>query len=437
MSTARQGISSMEIEHIIAQGVTNAIKAIAVYKARTCVTRDSMNQVARQGTKVVKDVKNKRKWENGYDIKSSQQKSKQKVEEACVAGPNNKRLCQEIAVLQQIIRSIATRKKRMERLIGTLTPAQITLTHKRGKLIAYASRQLKIHKKNYITHDLELGAVVFALKIWRHYLYGTKSVTYTDRKSVRYIFDQKELNMHQKRWIELLSDYKCEIKYHPGKANVMADALSRKERLKPRRNDGQSERTIPTLEDMLRECVMDFGGSWDTHLLLVEFSYNNSYHKSIKCVPFEALYGRKCRSLVIWAEVGESQLIGPEIMHETTEKIMQTKEWLKTTQRVVRFGKKRKLEPRYVGSFEIVECVDSDLQVPLEEIKIDDKLYFLEEPVEIVDRQVKKLKRSWIPIVKVRWDSRRRAEFTWEREDQFKAKYLHLFATSPSPTLVS
>ncbi|GJX43964.1 putative reverse transcriptase domain-containing protein [Tanacetum coccineum] len=94
--------------------------------------------------------------------------------------------------------------------------------------------------------------------------------------------------------------------------------------------DGQSERTIQTLEDMLRACVMDFGGSWDTHLPLIEFSYNNSYHTSIKCAPFEALYGQKCRSLMIWTEVGESQLIGPEIMQETTEKIVQIREILKT-----------------------------------------------------------------------------------------------------------
>ncbi|GJT51625.1 putative reverse transcriptase domain-containing protein [Tanacetum coccineum] len=105
----------------------------------------------------------------------------------------------------------------------------------RNKVIAYASRQLKIHEKNYTTHDLELGAVVFALKTWRHYLYGTKSVIYTDHKSLQHIFDQKELNMRQRRWIELFSDYDCEIRYHPGKANVVADALSRKERLKPRR----------------------------------------------------------------------------------------------------------------------------------------------------------------------------------------------------------
>ncbi|GJT78609.1 putative nucleotidyltransferase, ribonuclease H [Tanacetum coccineum] len=105
----------------------------------------------------------------------------------------------------------------------------------RCKVIAYASRQLKIHEKNYTTHDLELRAVVFALKTWRHYLYGTKSVIYTDHKSPQHIFNQKELNMGQKRWIELFSDYECEIRYHTGKVNVVADALSRKERVKPRR----------------------------------------------------------------------------------------------------------------------------------------------------------------------------------------------------------
>ncbi|KAD5508099.1 hypothetical protein E3N88_15802 [Mikania micrantha] len=102
----------------------------------------------------------------------------------------------------------------------------------RGKAFAYASRQLKIHEKNYTTHDLELGAVIFALKIWRHYLYGTKCVVFTDHKRLQHIFDQKELNMRQRRWAELLSDYDCEIRYHPGKANVVANALSRKDHSK-------------------------------------------------------------------------------------------------------------------------------------------------------------------------------------------------------------
>ncbi|GJX32991.1 putative reverse transcriptase domain-containing protein [Tanacetum coccineum] len=257
--------------------------------------------------------------------------------------------------------------------------------------------------------------------------------------------------------------------------------------------DGQSERTIQTLEDMLRACVMDFGGSWDTHLPLVEFSYNNSYHTSIKCAPFEALYGWKCRSPVIWTEVGESQLIGPEIVQETTEKIIQIKERLKTARsrqksyadnrrkpfefkvgdrvllkvspwkEVVGFGKKGKLAPRYVRPFEIVECVrpvacrlklpqelsciydtfhvsnlkkclaEQDVQVPLEEIEIDENLRFVEEPIEIVERDVKKLKRRRISLVKVRWNSRQGAEYTWEREDQFRKKYPHLFS-EPVPS---
>ncbi|GJY29284.1 putative reverse transcriptase domain-containing protein [Tanacetum coccineum] len=103
----------------------------------------------------------------------------------------------------------------------------------REKVIAYASRQLKIHEKNYTTHDLKLGAVVFSLKMWRHYLYGTKCVVFTDHKRLQHTLDQKELNMRQRRWLELLSDYDCEIRYHPGKANVVADVLSRKERNKP------------------------------------------------------------------------------------------------------------------------------------------------------------------------------------------------------------
>ncbi|GKF94349.1 putative reverse transcriptase domain-containing protein [Tanacetum coccineum] len=102
----------------------------------------------------------------------------------------------------------------------------------REKVISYASRQLKIHEKNYTMHDLELGAVVFALKIWRHYLYGTKCTVFTDHKSLQHNLDQKELelNMRQRRWLELISDYDYDIRYHPGKANVVADALSRKER---------------------------------------------------------------------------------------------------------------------------------------------------------------------------------------------------------------
>ncbi|GKE20895.1 reverse transcriptase domain-containing protein [Tanacetum coccineum] len=232
--------------------------------------------------------------------------------------------------------------------------------------------------------------------------------------------------------------------------------------------DGQSERTIQTLEDMLRACVMDFGGSWDVHVLLVEFSYNNSYHSSVRCSPFEALYGRQCRSLILWAEVGEGQLIGHEISYADKRRkplefsvgdhvLLKVSPW----KGVVRFGKKGKLAPRFVGPFEITKRIvlvayrlrlpqelngvhdtfhmsnlkkclaDPTLQIPLEEIQVDAKLNFVEEPLEILECEFKKLKRSRIAIVKVQWNSKRGPEFTWEHEDM-KLKYPHLFSPSTS-----
>ncbi|GJZ35205.1 putative reverse transcriptase domain-containing protein [Tanacetum coccineum] len=388
---------------------------------------------------------------------------------------------------------------------------------------------------------------------------------------------QKELNMRKRRWLELLSDYDWEIRYHPGKANVVADALSRKKRIKPlrvralvltiglnlpvqilnaqvearkeenygtkdfggmikkleQRADGtlclRNRSWIPCFGN-LRELIMrkshkskysihpgsdkmykdlkklywwpnmkaeiatyvsrcltcakfkaeyqkpsgllvqpvipvwkwenitiDFvtklpktssgqdtiwevvsrhgvlvsiisdRDSWDRHLPLVEFSYNNSYHTSIKAAPFEALYGQKCRSPICWAEVGDAQLIGPEIVHETTKKIIQIKKHIQA---------ERNLNPRYIGPFKILakvetlayrlelpeqlsrvhstfhvsnlkKCfVDEPLAILLDEIQIDDKLNFIEEQVEIMDREVKRLKKSRIPIAKVRRNSR-------------------------------
>ncbi|GKE75783.1 putative reverse transcriptase domain-containing protein, partial [Tanacetum coccineum] len=215
--------------------------------------------------------------------------------------------------------------------------------------------------------------------------------------------------------------------------------------------DGQSERIIQTLEDMLRACVIDFGGSWDVHLPLAEFSYNNSYHTSIRCAPFEALYGRKCRSPVLWAEIREGSLIGPELVQETTDKVVVIKEKLKAARDrqksyadnmrkplefevgdhvmlkvspwkgVVRCGKKGKLASRYAGPFEILERIGPKCLA-------DDKtLRFVEEPIEIMDREIKSLKRSKISLVKVRWNSKRGLEFTWERGDYMKSKYPQLF----------
>ncbi|GJR19263.1 putative reverse transcriptase domain-containing protein [Tanacetum coccineum] len=478
----------------------------------------------------------------------------------------------------------------------------------REKVIAYASRQLKIHEKNYTTHDLELGSVVFALKIWRHYLYGTKCTVFTDHKSLQHILDQKELNMRQRRWLELLSDYDCDIRYHSGKANVVADALSRKERIEPLRvralvmtigldlpkqileaqiealkpenlenedvggmirKDIPKEKLEPRADGVLclngkswlpcygdlrsmimheshkskysihpgsdkmyqdmkklywwpnmkadiatyvskcltcakvkaehqrpsrllvqpaipewkwdnitmdfitklpkssqgfdtiwvivdrltksahflpiREndpldklarlylnrivarhgipvsiiCDRDRRKGWVKHLPLAEFSYNNSYHASIKAAPYEALYGRKCRSPVCWAEVREAQLTGPKMIQETTEKIFLIKQRIQPAQDRQKSYADLKQKPMefevgnglcsrsYLGKglYDSVsgKCyTDEPLVMPLEGIHVDDKLQFVEEPVEIMEREIKRLKRSRIPFVKVR-----------------------------------
>nr|GEU76351.1 hypothetical protein [Tanacetum cinerariifolium] len=186
--------------------------------------------------------------------------------------------------------------------------------------------------------------------------------------------------------------------------------------------DDQSKRTIQTLEDMLRACAIDFDGNWDTHLPLIEFSYNNSYHSSVKCASFEALYGRKCRTPIAWAKIEYADNRRKPLEFSVGDKVL-----LKVSPRkdVVRFGVH---DTFYVSNFK--KCpADANLHIPLE-VKIDDKLHFVEEPMEIMDREVKKLKRRRIPIVKVCWNSRRGPKFTWEREDEMKRKYPQLFASA-------
>ncbi|GKE10236.1 putative reverse transcriptase domain-containing protein [Tanacetum coccineum] len=213
------------------------------------------------------------------------------------------------------------------------------------------------------------------------------------------------------------------------------------------------KRILATYEDMLRACVIDIGNSWDRHLPLVEFSYNNSYHASSKAAPYEALYGRKCRSPICWSEVEDSQLTGPELIRDTTEKIVQIKNHLLTAHSRQKSYTDRRLKPlgrsrmgpiAYTldlpkelkgihSTFHVSnlkKCLaKGDVVVPIEEIQLDDKLHMIEELVEIIDKEVKQLKESRIPIVKVRWNSQRGPEFTWEREDHIKKKYPYLFTS--------
>ncbi|GJY80747.1 putative reverse transcriptase domain-containing protein [Tanacetum coccineum] len=225
--------------------------------------------------------------------------------------------------------------------------------------------------------------------------------------------------------------------------------------------NGQSERTIHTFEDMLRACVINIRKSWDRHLPLVEFSYNNSYHTSIKAAPFEAIHIQAARD----GQKSYADKRRKPLKFQVGDKVMLK---VSPSKGVIRFGKRGKLNPRYIGPFKILakvgtvayrlelpeqlsrvhstfhvsnlkKCLsDETFVIPLDEIQIDDKLHFVEEPVEIMDREVKRLKRSRILIVKVRWNSKRGPEFTWERKDQFRKKYPHLFVkSSTAPNVAS
>ncbi|GJX56461.1 putative reverse transcriptase domain-containing protein [Tanacetum coccineum] len=209
--------------------------------------------------------------------------------------------------------------------------------------------------------------------------------------------------------VSIISDRDCHFtsRFWKSLQKVLGATLDMSTAYHPQ-TDGQSEKTIQMLEDMLRACVIDVGSSWDRHLPLVEFSYNNSYHVSIKAAPYEALYRRKCRSPVCWSEVGDSQLMGPELIRDTIEKIVQIKNRLLTARsRQKSYADRTKPLEFEVGNMVLFKkCLTKgDIVVPMDEIQLDDKLHMIEEPVEVVDRDVKRLKQSRIPIVKVCWNS--------------------------------
>ncbi|GJT19897.1 putative reverse transcriptase domain-containing protein [Tanacetum coccineum] len=197
--------------------------------------------------------------------------------------------------------------------------------------------------------------------------------------------------------------------------------------------DGQSERTIQTLEYMLRACVIDFGNGWDRHLPLVEFSYNNSYHTSIKAAPFEALLVESVDHLIQAAR--DRQKSYADVRHKPLDFQVGDKVMLKIgpVAYKIKLPQQLSMVPSTFHVSNLKKCLSDELLViPLDEIHIDNKLHFIEEPIEIMNHEVKRLKQSCILIIKVRWNSRRGPEFTWEREDQFKKKYQHLFTNLAS-----
>ncbi|KAL0402679.1 UNVERIFIED_CONTAM: Transposon Tf2-11 polyprotein [Sesamum latifolium] len=198
--------------------------------------------------------------------------------------------------------------------------------------------------------------------------------------------------------------------------------------------DGQSERTIQTLEDMMRACTMEFKGNWDDHLPLMEFAYNKSFHSSISMALYEALYGRRCRSPVYWDIEGLRQLEGPELVQETVEKIQIVKKCLKAAQDwqksyVDKHRREMEYEIHNVFHVSMLRRYQSDpshiIREP--EIEISEELSYVEEPTEILDRSIRKLRNKEIPMVKVRWTHHSPREATWEVEGHMRQKYPYLF----------
>ncbi|GJX77343.1 retrotransposon protein, putative, ty3-gypsy subclass [Tanacetum coccineum] len=415
-----------------------------------------------------------------------------------------------------------------------------------GKVIAYASRQLKPYEVNYPTHDLELAAVSrikyetrdVGLELLKELEYtnnqyhpekanvvadgvisrksgmiaASNFTTRDSRGTTRYLFVVDRLTktahflpirkdfsisrlaeMFQQEIVRLHGtpsaivsdrDPRFTSRFWKGLQNAWGTRLKFSTAFHPE-TDGQSERTIQTLEDMLRSCALEWTGNWDDYICLVEFAYNNSWHASIKCAPFEMLYGRKCRAPICWDQVGERVLEGPEMIEVTNEKVAVAREKLKEAQTrqksyadkhrrllefqpgehvflkvsptrgVRRFGIKGKLSPRFIGPFEILERVGEVsyrlalppqlshvhnvfhvsllrgykyhhlhvVSYPFGQIRED--LSYTEEPESILDRQVRVMRKKTIPFVKILWRNHPEREATWETEESIRTSYPH------------
>ncbi|GJY85898.1 putative reverse transcriptase domain-containing protein [Tanacetum coccineum] len=464
MATVNQGMSVEEIEQIVAQRVANAIEAIAIY--------ESINQTKQRENKVVGNASNKRKWEGDQNGSPNQQQNKEhKVFRAHSVGPNYKKeylgslpLCNKCKF--HLIVLCAARAMTLQKGLST---SEVSEPCGQANIATYVSKCLTCAKVK-AEHQRPSGLLVqpdipqwkwdnitmdFVTKlpkssqgydtIWVIVDRLTKSAIFVpmretdpmDKLARMYL---KEVVTRHGIPLSIICDRdpRFASNFWRSLQNALGTSLDMSTAYHPQ-TDGQSERTIQTLEDMLRACAIDFGKGWVNHLPLVEFSYNNSYHASIKAAPFEALYGRKCRSPVCWAEVGEVQLTGPEIVQETTEKIVQIKQRMQVArdrQKSYTDLKRKPMEFQVgdkVGSVayklelseelsqdhntfdvsNLKKChADEPLAVPLDGLHFDDKLQFVEEPVEIMDHEVKRLKRSRISLVKVRWNSRRGPEFT-------------------------
>ncbi|XP_073017858.1 uncharacterized protein [Primulina eburnea] len=296
----------------------------------------------------------------------------------------------------------------------------------REKVIAYASSQLKKYNKNYPTHDLELAAVVFALKIWRHYLYGEKCEVFTDHKSLKYLFSQNELNM----------------RYHPGKANVVADALSRK--------------SVSSLSPLIQKPL----------LLDLQRRRSLCYQVKIGMAPYEALYGRKCRSPLNWDEVGQNedgttrQKIYADNRRRPLEFEVGNHVFVKIAplKGIMRFVRKGKASLRFISTFQILDRIgerayrlalppdfdrvhnvfhvsilrkyisNSSHVLRHEALDLMPNLTYQEVPIQILDRKVKVIMNKEIGIIKILWRNQLVEEVTWEPEEEMKLQYPTLFA---------